>query len=94
MGTKPKFLKYVLIFTLIPLVLSIGLSPAMSFGNIFGTPNKQMDAGVPNEDVLCRVGFDLVLRPSGSVACVTPTSSEKGTLFSCRRNFRVKNSNL
>jgi hypothetical protein len=51
----------------------------MSFGNIFGTPNKQMDAGVSNEDVLCRVGFDLVLRPSGSVACVTPTSSEKLT---------------
>jgi len=70
MGTKPKFLKYVLIFTLIPLVLSIGMSPAMSFGNIFGTPNKQMDDGVPNEDVLCRVGFDLVLRPSDSVACV------------------------
>ncbi len=60
MWTKPKFLKYVLIFTLIPLVLSIGMSPVMSFGNIFGTPNKQMDAGVPNEDVLCRVGFDLV----------------------------------
>ena len=79
MWTKPKFLKYVLIFTLIPLVLSIGMSPAMSYGNIFGTPNKQMDAGVPNEDVLCRVGFDLVLRPSGGVACVTPTSSEKLT---------------
>ncbi len=79
MWTKPKFLKYVLIFTLIPLVLLIGMSPAMSYGNIFGTPNKQMDAGVPNEDVLCRVGFDLVLRPSGGVACVTPTSSEKLT---------------
>jgi pimeloyl-ACP methyl ester carboxylesterase len=79
MWTKPKFLKYVLIFTLIPLVLLIGMSPAMSFGNIFGTPNNQMDADVSNEDVLCRVGFDLVLRPSGGVACVTPTSSEKLT---------------
>ena len=79
MGTKPKFQKYVLIFTLIPLVMSIGMSPAMSHGNIFGTPNKQMDNGVPNENVLCRVGFDLILRPSGGVACVTPTSSEKLT---------------
>jgi len=79
MGTKPKFQKYILIFTLIPLVMSIGMSPAMSHGNIFGTPNKQMDNGVPNEDVLCRVGFDLILRPSGGVACVTPTSSEKLT---------------
>ncbi len=74
MLAKPKFLKYMIIFVLIPLVLSIGISPAMSFGNIFGTPNKQMDDGVPNEDVLCRVGFDLVLRPSGGVACITPTS--------------------
>ena len=79
MGTEPKFQKYVLIFTLIPLVMSIGMSPAMSHGNIFGTPNKQMGNGVPNEDVLCRVGFDLILRPSGGVACVTPTSSEKLT---------------
>ncbi|MCJ8306096.1 MAG: hypothetical protein MJK05_03540 [Nitrosopumilus sp.] len=69
----------IIIIALIPLVLSIGMAPAMSFGNIFGTPNKQMDDGVLNEDVLCRVGFDLVLRPSGSVACVTPTSSEKLT---------------
>jgi len=79
MWTKPKFLKYMIIFAFVPLVLSIGMAPAMSYGNIFGTPKKQMDAGVPNEDVLCRVGFDLLLRPSGSVACVKPTSSEKLT---------------
>jgi len=76
---KPIFLKYMIIFVLIPLVLSIGMAPTMSFGNIFGTPNKQLDDGVLNKDVLCRVGFDLVLRPSGSVACVNPTSSEKLT---------------
>jgi hypothetical protein len=49
----------------------------MSFGNIFGTPNQQMDNDVPNEDVLCRVGFDLMMRSTGGVACVKPTSSEK-----------------
>jgi len=65
-----------IIFALIPLVLSIGMSPAMSFGNIFGTPKKQMDDGVPAEDVLCRIGFDLMLRPSGSIACVKPTSAD------------------
>jgi hypothetical protein len=74
---KSIFLKYMIIFALIPLVLSIGMAPTMSYGNIFGTPNKQMDNGVPTKDVLCRVGFDLVLRPSGGVACVNPTSSEK-----------------
>jgi len=76
MGTKPKFLKHMIIFAFIPLVLSIGMAPAMSFGNIFGTPKKQMDSGVPNEDVLCRVGFDLMLRTSGNVACVKPTSAD------------------
>jgi len=65
-----------IIFAFIPLVLSIGMAPAMSFGNIFGTPKKQMDDGVPNEDVLCRIGFDLMLRLSGTVACVKPTSAD------------------
>jgi len=79
MRAKPKFLKYMIIFALIPLVLSIGLTPATSFGNIFGTPKKQMDDGVQNEDVLCRVGFDLMLRPTVDVACVRPTSADKLT---------------
>ena len=67
MGAKPKFLKHMIILAFIPLVLSIGMAPAMSFGNIFGTPKKQMDDGVPNEDVLCRIGFDLMLRTSGTL---------------------------
>jgi len=67
MWAKSKFLKHMIIFALIPLVLSIGMAPVMSFGSIFGTPKKQMDDGVPAEDVLCRIGFDLMLRPSGSV---------------------------
>jgi len=77
MRAKPKFLKHMILFAFIPLVLSIGLTPATSYGNIFGTPKNQMDDGVPNKDVLCRVGFDLMLRSTGDVACVKPTSSEK-----------------
>ncbi len=77
--TKQKFLKHMILFAFIPLVLSIGMAPAMSFGNIFGSPKKQMDDGVPTEDVLCRAGFDLMLRPSGAVACVMPTSSDRLT---------------
>ena len=79
MRAKPKFLKHVILFAFIPLILSIGLAPVISYGNIFGTPKTQMDSGVPNEDVLCRVGFDLMLRSTGDVACVKPTSSEKLT---------------
>jgi len=79
MWAKSKFLKHVIVFAFIPLVLSIGMAPAMSFGNIFGTPKKQMDDGVAAEDVLCRYGLDLMLRSSGAVACVNPTSTEKLT---------------
>ena len=71
--------KGIILFALIPLVLSVGMTPAMSFGNIFGTPKKQMDDGVSAEDVLCRYGLDLMVRPSGKVACVMPTSSDKLT---------------
>jgi pimeloyl-ACP methyl ester carboxylesterase len=77
METKPILLKNILLFAFIPLILSIGMAPVMSFGNIFGTPKQQMENGVPNEDVLCRVGFDLMLRSTGAVACVHPTSAEK-----------------
>jgi len=79
MWIKSKFLKHMILFTFIPLVLSIGMIPAMSFGNIFGTPKKQVDDGVAAEDVLCRAGLDLMLRPSGAVACVMPTSSDRLT---------------
>ncbi len=66
----------IFIIAIIPLILSVGMAPALSFGNIFGTPKTQMDNGVPNEDVLCRVGFDLMLRTNGDVACITPASSK------------------
>ena len=77
MESNSNFPKYVILFALIPLILSIGIAPAMSFGNIFGSPKKQMDGGVPTEDVLCRYGLDLMLRPSSSVACVMPASADK-----------------
>ena len=58
------FLKKIMLLALIPLILSIGLVPTLSYGNIFGTPKKQMDDGVAVGDVLWRFGLDLMLRPS------------------------------
>ena len=72
---KSKFL----VIALIPLVLSIGMAPVLSYGNIFGTPKTQMDDGVATGDVLCRYGLDLMQRPTGSVACVQPSSTGKLT---------------
>ena len=66
MWAKQKLLKHMILFAFIPLVLSIGMAPAVSFGNIFGSPKKQMDDGVASADVLCRYGLDLMLRPSGN----------------------------
>jgi hypothetical protein len=63
MWAKSKFLKHMILLAFIPLVLSIGMAPAMSFGNIFGSPKKQMVDGVAAEDVLCRAGLDLMSRP-------------------------------
>jgi len=71
--SKSKFL----VITLIPLVLSIGMAPVLSYGNIFGSPKAQMDNGVATGDVLCRYGLDLMLRPSGAAACVQPTTADK-----------------
>ncbi len=45
MGSE-SYSKYVLIFAIIPLILSIGMAPVMSFGSIFGTPKKHiLDTG-------------------------------------------------
>lgn len=35
-----------------------------------------MENGVPNEGVLCRVGFDLMFRTNGDVTCITSTTSK------------------
>ena len=64
------------IFALIPLILSIGITPAISFGEI-DSPRKQMANGIAPEDVVCKSGLTLMIRTSGDAACVKPTSAEK-----------------
>jgi len=77
MGAKSKFLKYMIIFAFIPLILSIGIIPAISFGEMIDSPRKQMKNGIASEDVVCKSGFTLMLRPSGSAVCVKPSTAEK-----------------
>ncbi|MHA7647332.1 hypothetical protein [Nitrosopumilus sp. S4] len=66
-----------LIFALIPLILSIGLLPAVVFSEGIDSPRKQMSKGVSAEDVICKGGFTLMIRMSGDAACVTSTTAEK-----------------
>jgi hypothetical protein len=68
-----------ILFALIPLILSIGIIPVISFAESIDSPRKQMESGVIAEDVVCKSGFTLMIRISGDAACVTPTTAEKLT---------------
>ncbi len=66
-----------LVLTIIPLILSIGLMPAMSFADPLKSPRQQMNDGAVAEDVICKGGFTLMIRMSGDAACVTPSTASK-----------------
>ncbi len=66
-----------LVLAIIPLILSIGLMPAMSFADPLKSPRQQMNDGVMAEDVICKGGFTLMIRMSGDAACVTPSTASK-----------------
>jgi len=63
--------------SLIPLILSIGIVPVISFAENMDSPRKQMANGVSVENVVCKLNFTLMIRISGDAACVTPTTAEK-----------------
>jgi len=65
------------IFALIPLILSIGILPAISFGEILDSPRKQMQNGIAAKDVICKSDLTLIIRTSGDAVCVKPTTAEK-----------------
>jgi len=73
------FMKVVLLFVLIPLILSIGITPSLSFADhhMVMSPRKQMANGVAAEDVICKAGLALMIRSTGDAACVKPATAEK-----------------
>jgi len=68
-----------ILFALIPLILSLGIIPVISFAENIDSPRKQMESGITAGDVVCNSGFTLMIRISGDAACVTPTTAEKLT---------------
>ncbi len=68
-----------ILFLIIPLILSIGIIPALSFGETIDSPRKQMQNGIAAKDVVCKSGLALMIRTSGDAACVKPSSAEKLT---------------
>ena len=70
-----------LVIAFIPLILSIGIIPALSFADhhLVMSPKKQMDTGIAPENVVCKSGLALMIKSSGSAACVKPSTAEKLT---------------
>ncbi|MEE8132746.1 MAG: hypothetical protein V3T40_04135 [Nitrososphaerales archaeon] len=64
------------------LVLSIIIGPlsisaSAAFGIMIDSPRKQVVDGILPEDVVCKPGLTLMLRSSGTAACVKPSNSMK-----------------
>lgn len=70
---KPEFLKYMIIFALIPLVLSIGITPAFAVES----PYQQVKNGVAARDVVCNSDLSLMIRPNDKPACIQSGSVEQ-----------------
>ena len=66
-----------ILFALIPLILAIGVAPTISFSEVVDSPLKQMKNGIISEDVICKSELTLIIRNSGSAACVTSTTAVK-----------------
>ena len=73
---RSSFMKIIL-FVLIPLILSMGIFPVISFGEMIDSTKKQMANGVAVKDIVCKSGFTLMIRISGNAACVMPTTAEQ-----------------
>jgi len=41
------------------------------------SPKKQLEKGIPIENIICKHGLDLILRNNGNPACVKPSTSER-----------------
>ncbi len=64
-------------FFIIFLVVSIGISPSLSYADSIDSPRKQMFNGANSEDVFCNPGLTLMIRYNGDAACVTSHTSKK-----------------
>lgn len=65
--------------SIILLVISLGITPNLSYSATIDPPLKQMVNGANSEDVICKSDFTLMIRNSGGAACVKPTTAEKLT---------------
>jgi len=63
------YVKSVIIFALIPLILSIGIAPNLAFGYFPGSPYDQLEKGVPIPEITCRGDRVLMVDLRGKPGC-------------------------
>jgi len=59
-------------------VLAIGVSivQPISFGELIDSPRKQMERGIPADQVICKSSLVLIIRNTGSAACTKPSTAD------------------
>lgn len=77
MKNQAIFKKYLILFSFVPLILSIGIVPGLSFADYSEAPDDQIDDGFLPHEVECDLGQELVIRNNGKAACVFDDTAEE-----------------
>ena len=64
------FKKYLILFSFVPLILSIGIVPGLSFADYSDSPDAQIDDGFLPHEVACALDMKQIIRHNGKAACV------------------------
>ncbi|MFQ5941785.1 MAG: hypothetical protein ACE5KA_08835, partial [Nitrososphaerales archaeon] len=67
----------VCILVLSMIIGPLSVSDPAAFGSTIDSPREQMADGVAAEDVVCKEGLTLMIRGSGTAACVKPSNAMK-----------------
>ncbi len=91
------FKKSMILFSFIPLILSIGIVPGLSYASEYtDTPREQREDGFTPNEVQCDIGLHLIIRMNGKAACVITEKVDEWEdvknaiehpLLSCQDNF-------
>lgn len=70
--------------------IGVGFSD-LSFGEVIESPRKQIERGIPPEEIICKSGFSLAILYSDKPACMSPSTilklEERGYIKSVLREF-------
>ena len=57
--------------------LIISIIPTLAFAELIDSPRKQIQKEIAPTDVFCKYGFTLMIKGSGTAACVKPSTATK-----------------